>query len=90
MTRKRISPTLVHDGGKICCAACNHPLATAGQAWKHNAALSSVAAADLPGAGSGINRDVLVRRFACPKCAALLDSEIALPEDPFLDDIVAA
>ena len=31
---------------------------------------------------------VVLRRFACPACGALLDSETALPEDPFLDDVL--
>ena len=29
-------------------------------------------------------------RFACPQCGHLLDTETALPEDPFLEDVVAA
>lgn len=90
MTRRRISPTLVQEHGAICCAACGHALGPAGLPWKHKAALSTLPAAQMPGAGSGINADVLLRRFACPACAALLDSEVALPGDPFLDDIVAA
>lgn len=90
MSRRRISLTLVHDGGKICCAACGHDLAPAGQPWKRHAALSTIPVGHLPGAGSGVDKRVVVRRFACPKCATLLDSETALPEDPFLDDVVAA
>ena len=31
---------------------------------------------------------VLLRRFFCPGCGALLDTETALPGDPFLNDIV--
>ena len=31
---------------------------------------------------------VVLRRFACPGCGALLDSETALPEDPFLNDVL--
>ena len=90
MTRRRISPTLVHEDGSLCCAACGHALGPAGQPWKAHAVLSTVAAATLPGAGSGIHPQVQLRRFACPQCAALLDSELALPGDPFLDDVVAA
>jgi acetone carboxylase gamma subunit len=33
---------------------------------------------------------VLLRRFYCPGCGALLDSEMALPGEPFLDDLVRA
>ncbi|MEE8173002.1 MAG: acetone carboxylase subunit gamma [Alphaproteobacteria bacterium] len=31
---------------------------------------------------------VLLRRFHCPGCGALLDTETALPDDPFLNDEV--
>jgi acetone carboxylase gamma subunit len=67
---------------------CHHDLGPAGQSWKQNARLSSQPVCELPGAGSGANSAVLLRRFACPGCATLLDSEVALPDDPFLDDIV--
>jgi acetone carboxylase gamma subunit len=30
----------------------------------------------------------MLRRFSCPDCGALLDTEIALADDPFLDDIL--
>ncbi len=90
MSKRRLSPTLVQDQGRICCASCGHDLAPAGQGWKAKAALSVVAVDKLPGAGSGIDTAVVIRRFACPTCATLLDSETALPEDPFLEDVVAA
>ena len=32
--------------------------------------------------------EVLLRRFYCPGCGALLDSETTLPGDPFLNDVV--
>lgn len=31
---------------------------------------------------------VMVRSFTCPQCGTLLDTEIALAEDPFLEDII--
>jgi acetone carboxylase gamma subunit len=30
----------------------------------------------------------VIRRFSCPSCGALLDSETALPGEPFLEDVV--
>jgi acetone carboxylase gamma subunit len=30
----------------------------------------------------------MLRQFCCPACGALLDTETALPGDPFLDDVV--
>ena len=88
--KKRISETLFVESGKICCAACAHPLAPAGTGWKNAAALSTVPVRTLPGAGSDVEPRVVLRRFACPQCGHLLDTETALPEDPFLEDIVAA
>ena len=40
------------------------------------------------GAEQHVCNRVVLRRFACPGCGALLDSETALPEDPFLNDIL--
>lgn len=90
MSRKRISPTLLMEGRSICCAACGHGIATAGQPWKPYARLVTRPAASLPGAGSALHPEVVIRSFACPECAALLDSEVALPGDPFLNDVVPA
>ncbi len=88
--KKRISETLFVEGGRIRCAACAHPLAPAGTGWKMAAALTTVLVRTLPGAGSNVEPRVALRRFACPQCGHLLDTETALPEDPFLEDVVAA
>ncbi|MGO9700896.1 MAG: acetone carboxylase subunit gamma [Xanthobacteraceae bacterium] len=88
--KKRISETLFVEGGKICCTSCSHPLAPAGTGWKKAAALSTVPVRTLPGTGSNVEPRVVLRRFACPQCGHLLDTETALPEDPFLEDVVAA
>jgi acetone carboxylase gamma subunit len=85
---KRISQSLLAAGGKICCASCSHPLASVGVSWKKSAALSNVPVATLPGASSNVEPRVVLRRFACPKCGHLLDTETALPDDPFLEDVV--
>ena len=42
----------------------------------------------LGGAPYSSGDKVLLRCFYCPNCGALLDSETALPEDPFLEDIL--
>jgi acetone carboxylase gamma subunit len=86
--RKRISASLFAEGGQICCAACSAPLAPANASWKNEAALSTVAVGALPGAGSNVEPRVVLRRFCCPRCGHLLDTETALPEDPFLEDVV--
>jgi hypothetical protein len=63
-------------------------LAKAGTGWKEAAALSTVPVHALPGAGSNVEPRVVLRRFACPHCGHLLDTETALPDDPFLEDVV--
>jgi acetone carboxylase gamma subunit len=88
--RTRISSSLFADGGQICCVACSAPLAPANASWKRKAALSTIAVAALPGAGSNVESRALLRRFSCPRCGHLLDTETALPEDPFLEDVVKA
>jgi acetone carboxylase gamma subunit len=44
----------------------------------------------LGGAPYSAADDALLRRFLCPGCCTLLDSETALPGDPFLEDVVEA
>jgi acetone carboxylase gamma subunit len=87
--KKRISESLVVEDGRIRCAACAHALAPAAASWKKAAALSTVPVRDLPGTGSNVEPRVVLRRFACPHCGHLLDTETALPEDPFLEDVVS-
>jgi acetone carboxylase gamma subunit len=93
MTRS-ISPTLEIRGNsgddKICCRDCGQELASAGRAWKPFAVVCEIptdrisheVTADNPAA-------TIVRLFVCRGCGALLDTETALPGEPFLDDIVA-
>jgi acetone carboxylase gamma subunit len=86
--RKRISESLFAEAGTICCASCSHPIAPTGASWKKAAALSTIPVRSLPGAASNIEPKIMLRRFACRQCGHLLDTEIALPEDPFLEDVV--
>jgi acetone carboxylase gamma subunit len=86
--RTRIAPGLYVEGGQICCSACSAALAPANASWKRKAALSTVPVSMLPGAGSNIEPRVVLRHFSCPRCGHLLDTETALPEDPFLEDVV--
>ena len=88
MKAQRLSATLELRRAKICCSACGHELAAAGTPWKSAADLSSVPVSTLPGAGSDIHPAVVLRRFCCPSCHTLLDTETALPDDPFLEDVV--
>ena len=85
----RISTTLVIDeAGSIACGACGHALAEAGRPWKPAARLDEAPLAGAGGAPFTTAPEVLLRRFYCPGCGALLDSETTLPGDPFLNDVV--
>jgi acetone carboxylase gamma subunit len=83
----RISESLVITGGKTACAGCGHELAKMGTPWKQHATLKSQPVRTLPGAGTAIEEKVVLRLFSCPGCGALLDTETAMPEDPFLEDL---
>jgi acetone carboxylase gamma subunit len=88
----RISETLeIRETGAarhICCRGCGHALAPAGKLWKPQAKLSALPIKTVPGSSSAVDAQVVFRQFSCPQCGRLLDSETALPEDPFLEDIV--
>ena len=88
MARIRISETLFVEDGHIACNQCAEPLAPTATSWKPRARLITVPLTSLPGAGSAIDPQVVLREFACPHCGSLLDTETAMPDDPFLDDIV--
>lgn len=87
-----ISPTLdvraTAAGEMTCCRGCGEPLAPSGRPWKPSAIVR-----ELPtdGPADGLETgpaDTILRLFVCRGCGALLDSETALPGEPFLEDIV--
>ena len=84
---QRQSRTLVVSDGSTSCMACGFVLGPVGRPWKSQARLSVTKVREIPGSTASTYADVVIRHFSCPDCAALLDSETALPEDPFLDDI---
>lgn len=84
---QRQSRTLVVIDGATSCMACNFVLGPSGKPWKVHARLSVTKVSEIPGSTSSTHEKVVIRHFSCPGCAQLLDSETALPEDPFLDDI---
>ncbi len=87
MTR-RVSSTLHIEGTEIRCSACDHNIAKAGAPWKQAASLNETPMRGAAGVPYSGGERVVLRRFACPGCGALLDSETALPEDPFLNDVL--
>ncbi len=85
----RISATLVVDEARqISCMGCGHALGPAGAPWKPAARCDEVPLKGAAGTPYTNAPRVLLRRFYCPGCGALLDSESALPGDPFLNDVV--
>ena len=89
MNATRISATLVvNEDRAIACIACGHALGSAGVPWKDHARLDEQPMQGAGGVPYSNAERVLLRRFFCPGCGALLDTESALAGDPFLTDIV--
>ena len=86
--RTRISGSLFAENGHMCCVSCTKSLASANENWKGKVALSVIPVSGLPGTGHNVESRVVLRRFSCPHCGRLLDTETALPEDPYLEDFV--
>ena len=85
----RISASLVvNEKSAIACMSCGHALGPSGKPWKDAACLSEIPLEGAAGAPFSNAAYVLLRRFYCPGCAAILDSETALAGDPFLNDVV--
>lgn len=86
------SPTLViksaPEGARIACRACGHEIASADDVWKEHAILDERPLGEAGGEVFRTEGDVLLRRFYCPSCATTLDTETALPGEPFLIDRV--
>jgi N-methylhydantoinase B len=70
------------------CSHCATRIAPAGAPWKSQARLWTRPVASLSGAAASVDARVEMRQFGCPACGTLLDAEIALPGDAYLDDIV--
>lgn len=88
----RLSATLearlVEGEPHVVCVACPTPLGPTQSPWKPAAVLSEMPMKGVGGEAYSVGDQVLLRRFHCPGCGALLDTETALPDDPFLNDEV--
>ena len=84
----RVSEALEQRQGVICCRFCGRGIAPAGTPWKPSAALDEAPMRGAGGAVYSAGPEVLLRRFCCPGCGALLDCETALAGDAFLDDVI--
>lgn len=83
----QISQSLSINSGKISCNKCEAVLGDSGQNWKTKANLEESKPLEL-GPPYTTDERLLLRKFCCPGCGVLLDSELAMPGDPFLEDIV--
>ncbi len=90
--RQRMSDTLEIRGSgaerSVCCSACGHRLAQSGKPWKPGALLNAVPMQEGAGPSHATIGDAELRRFLCPGCGALLDTETASKDDPFLNDVL--
>ena len=91
---RSISPTLEiragKDGDRVACSGCGTALAPAGTPWKRHAVLREASMNGVGGSAYTGAPEAILRQFSCPSCGTLLDTEMALPGEPFLDDIVHA
>lgn len=87
-SRRRLSNSLHREGDVVHCSSCGHGLGPVSQPWKLAAALREIPTNSLQGPYAH-SQDVLLREFACPECGVILDTEVALPGDPFLTDQTA-
>ena len=88
-----ISPKLairsIAGSEMICCTGCGHALAPSGQPWKQSSIVSEMSTDKLVcEVTTGSPAETILRLFVCGVCGALLDTETALLNEPFLDDIV--
>ena len=69
----------------ISCSKCDNSIAPAADSWKQQAVLHEQVMNSL-GDPFVAGDEVILRFFACPACGTLLDTEIAMKEDGFLED----
>jgi acetone carboxylase gamma subunit len=87
MSVRHVSPTVAIRDGHHACARCGQDLGPAAGTWKDYARRREL---PLPEAGgpafdTGVP-GIVLRQFACPRCAVLLDTETARPDDAPLVD----
>ena len=69
----------------LSCGHCGLNLAATNGNWKAAASLQETSLQSLGGPYSS-GGEVVLRGFCCPGCGLLLDTEIAMPGDPYLHD----
>lgn len=76
------------EGQRLACVACERPIAAPGAPWKPHAAVKEIPMNGAGGTAYASADHVVLRQFYCPGCGALLDSETAMADDPFLNDVI--
>ena len=84
---KRYSDTLNTKDGLVFCAKCQNSVGKMSD-WKELAPRIEINLSELPGAGSQTLSELVLRQFACATCGHLLDSEMALPGESVMNDLV--
>lgn len=73
------------DKATVSCLSCKHEFGSQALNWKHSAQLNEEKMNTL-GVPYTTGEGVLLRSFSCPECGVLLDTELAMVGDAFLED----
>ncbi|MFT7461639.1 MAG: acetone carboxylase gamma subunit [Planctomycetota bacterium] len=73
------------DKATVSCLGCEHDFGSQSDHWK-NAANLNEEKMNTMGAPYTTGEAVLLRSFSCPGCGVLLDTELAMAGEAFLED----
>jgi acetone carboxylase gamma subunit len=73
------------DKATVSCLNCDHEFGSQTRNWKHAAQLNEEKMNTL-GVPYTTGEGVLLRSFSCPECGVLLDTELGMAGDVFLED----
>ncbi len=83
----QLTHTLTIRDKSVHCTDCGYTFSRVTTNWKTAANLDEEILKQLGGPYT-TGDEVRLRKFSCPGCGLLLDCEMALPEDPFLEDVI--
>jgi acetone carboxylase gamma subunit len=78
------------EGRSIACKGCGRALSAVGEPWKPAATVRERPMNGAGGSAYASAPHVVLRQFFCPGCGALLDTETAMADDPYLNDVIDA
>jgi len=80
---------VIKPGVGLECIECEGFLCEENEKWKEKVKLNERSLSKVAGESySGTNKKLMLHQFYCPECGHLLDSEIALKGEPFLNDCI--